>query len=234
MKYKLSISGGLGNQLFQWAQGKFLEKCGHEVFYDTSFFDCINGDESKGHGIPHRNFILQDLLKEKIKNNKNIQAHNISDYFQKDHNLEQIKDEVISSLNLEFKTEYDLKNSCALHVRRGDYKNIQHIFNLLNPAFFHKAIDIIKPTGYTYIFSDDIDWCKENLNIKKSIFIEGKPEIEDFLFMSKCSDNIISNSTFSWWSAWLNNNPSKKVVQPKKWFTRGNAGKLINPEWRSI
>jgi 5'(3')-deoxyribonucleotidase len=70
------------------------------------------------------------------------------------------------------------------------------------------------------IFSDDIEWCKENFpNISdKFIFIEGNKDYEDLYIMSKCKNNIISNSTFSWWGAWLNQNENKKVVAPLKWF----------------
>ena len=72
-----------------------------------------------------------------------------------------------------------------------------------------------------FIFSDDIKWCKEHFKLETNAsirFVENKSAFADFYLMSKCNHNIIANSTFSWWSAWLNNSPGKVVISPKKWF----------------
>ena len=70
------------------------------------------------------------------------------------------------------------------------------------------------------VFSDDIDWCKKNLSHLNDniVFVEGNKDYEDLFMMSYCDHNIISNSSFSWWSAWLNFNPHKMVIAPKNWF----------------
>jgi len=69
------------------------------------------------------------------------------------------------------------------------------------------------------IFSDDIEWCKLNFDfLENKIFVNGNTDFQDLYLMSKCNDNIIANSTFSWWGAWLNQNPNKKVIAPKIWF----------------
>ena len=66
------------------------------------------------------------------------------------------------------------------------------------------------------VFSDDLEWCQENFeNVE---FSTGQEDYEDFYDMMLCDHNIIANSTFSWWSAWLNNNESKRVIAPQKWF----------------
>ena len=68
------------------------------------------------------------------------------------------------------------------------------------------------------IFSDDIVWCKNNFVGDKFIFIEGEEDYIDLWLMSLCNHNIIANSSFSWWGAWLNKNNNKTVIAPKNWF----------------
>ena len=73
------------------------------------------------------------------------------------------------------------------------------------------------------VFSDDIEWCRSNFHGDKFVFVEDQKDYEDLYYMSLCKHNIICNSTFSWWSAWLNNNADKKIISPKKWFGPGYA-----------
>ena len=122
------------------------------------------------------------------------------------------------------------ENSCSIHVRRGDYLNNknQKIYKTLNSKYYLNAVSWIekkhKKIKY-FIFSDDIDWVKSNLDFKNAVYIEDsnkrKPH-EDILLMSKCNHNIIANSTFSWWGAWLNSNDDKIVLSPKDWFNDVN------------
>ena len=68
-------------------------------------------------------------------------------------------------------------------------------------------------------------------------FVEGHSEVEDLWLMSLCKHNIIANSSFSWWGAWLNNNPNKKVIAPKKWFgdhVNLNTSDLLPESWIKI
>lgn len=230
MKYRIKIQGGLGNQLFQWAHGIYLESLGHDVFFDLSFYKKNNGDPL----IPHRDFLLKYLLKEKIKENYETKAVQIDGYWQENHNLELTKGLIKSKLNLEMDVDLEFKDSCSIHVRRGDYEKLKHIYNSLKPDYYNRAIDLINPGGPVYIFSDDIKWCENNLNIKNSFYINQSSAIADFIAMSKCAHNIISNSTFSWWAAWLNSNDLKKVICPEKWFIHKSAGRLLNTNWLII
>lgn len=127
----------------------------------------------------------------------------------------EIKDKIVNS-----------KNSCSLHIRRGDFINSTNIsiHGSCNLNYYKNAIKFLegKEDNIDYfIFSDDINWCKENLEMKGIVFIESEVKRlphEDIYLMSLCKHNIIANSTFSWWGAWLNQNQNKIVITPKKWF----------------
>jgi hypothetical protein len=111
-------------------------------------------------------------------------------------------------------------NTCSIHVRRGDYLNSPNHHPVQNMNYYMKAIKQMPKDSVFLIFSDDIAWCKQNFPDlpEKFKFIEGNSDFEDLLMMSRCKNNIICNSTFSWWAAWLNNNPDKKVIIPSQWF----------------
>jgi hypothetical protein len=103
-------------------------------------------------------------------------------------------------------------------------------------SYFEDAIGLIGDYENIFIFSDDIKWCKENINFKNSIFVEGNTNIEDLWLMSLCTNNVISNSSFSWWSAYINNN-SKKIIYPKNWFgdfTNINTSLICPREWTQL
>lgn len=131
-------------------------------------------------------------------------------------------------------------NTCSIHIRRGDYigNNFHEVCNL---EYYDDAISAIKK--YTFVnlflvFSDDIPWCKENFKGENYLFVEDNSNIEDLYLMTKCSHNIISNSSFSWWGAWLNSRPNKYVIiiTPDRWFNDESRGiKDILPEtWIKI
>ena len=101
--------------------------------------------------------------------------------------------------------------------------------------------------GYSFlVFSDtvkDVEWCKQNIKADYIEFsdgsdINGHNDIIDFTLMSKCDHNIIANSSFSWWAAWLNNNKEKTVIAPKQWFGKAyvnhNTSDLIPETWIKI
>lgn len=135
-----------------------------------------------------------------------------------------------------------IRNSVAvsLHVRRGDYvtnvkaKNYVRLYDL---AFYKKAIEKIREMESgkmkIFIFSDDAEWCKKNMKFKEEhTFINTGSDSHDLYLMSICKHNIIANSTFSWWAAWLNNNTNKIVVAPQKWYQGSkNSNDLLPAEW---
>lgn len=108
-------------------------------------------------------------------------------------------------------------NKTAIHVRRGDYLKFQDSHPTLTLDYYKQAIKKAPAEKYV-IFSDDIDWCKKNFKGAKYEFSEGRSEVEDLAYMLSMKNNIIANSSFSWWAAYLNPNPEKIVVAPETWF----------------
>ncbi len=113
--------------------------------------------------------------------------------------------------------------SVGIHVRRGDYKNYPDILPLCSAAYYQKAVEIIKFRNPDrefrfFVFSDDPEWCKNNLFfLENAQFIEHNIKTDsykDMILLSACKHQIIANSTFSWWAAWLNPNPDKMVIYP--------------------
>ena len=114
-------------------------------------------------------------------------------------------------------------NSVSIHVRRGDFMNEENwsIFgSVCTVEYFKEAInkiDNLLENPHYFVFSNDITWVKENLNFKNFTIVDcnkGKDSWKDMMLMSKCKHNINSNSTFSWWGAWLNRNEDKLVIVP--------------------
>lgn len=136
--------------------------------------------------------------------------------------------------------EISLKNSVSIHVRRGDVLKLKNYY-ALNVDYYKKAIDIIKKKVKNprfYIFSDEIDWCKENFK-KFGInmnFIEGQKDYEDLELMKTCKHNILANSAFSWWAGYLNKNPKKIIIAPKKFsmFKNDNSDPELPKNWIKI
>ena len=134
-------------------------------------------------------------------------------------------------------------NSVSIHIRRCDYatnKKFSAVYNLLDEEYYQRTVKFIaekiKEPKF-FIFSDDIKWAKQNLNIPyPKIFVSDNSEIknyEELTLMSLCKHNIIANSSFSWWGAWLNTNIDKIVLSPDKWFNIGvgNTSDLIPENW---
>ena len=144
------------------------------------------------------------------------------------------------SLNLFAKLEKD-KNSVSVHIRRGDYIDYQHHFGgICTLDYYSKSIELIKtqnPCSTFYFFSDDIDWVRENFKDLNATFIDWNfkdNSWQDMFLMSQCKHNIIANSSFSWWGAWLNENTQKTVIAPQKWFREIPAFDIIPENWIKI
>lgn len=164
---------------------------------------------------PHRNFYLDGYWQSEK-------------YFQR--SLAKIKQQLVFS-KLDFDNEQYLtiinnNNSIAIHVRRGDYVNHPLHGGICDLNYYHQAIKFMKDqvsNPYFIVFSNDITWCKINLKLDNALYITGNNKInsyKDMQLMSQCKYNIIANSSFSWWGAYLNNYIDKIVIAPKIWFNK--------------
>ncbi|MGB3007363.1 MAG: alpha-1,2-fucosyltransferase [Chitinophagaceae bacterium] len=154
-----------------------------------------------------------------------------------------IKEEYIKNVT-QLADEIRKSSSVSVHIRRGDLNNptTNEVHVILEIGYYKEALQIIRqivPDAILYFFSDDLNWVKENLHIDGAVYVSGtksETHIEDFYLMSQCKHNIIANSSFSWWAAWLNNNPDKIVIAPKNWFNKGpkDTQDLIPAGWLRI
>lgn len=126
-------------------------------------------------------------------------------------------------------------NTVALHIRYYSEDPEGVFYCKPDKAYIEEAIRHFPEDALFIVFSNQIASCKELLSSFKQpfIFIENEPHYHDFYLMSLCKHNIISNSTFSWWAAYLNPNPQKTVIAPKKWFVVSHLDTkdLFPSEW---
>lgn len=150
-----------------------------------------------------------------------------------------IQPRFIQHLN-EKATELGSGNSVAVHIRRGDYVGDRQYW-VLDKHYYVSAVSFLRSRIKNlriYYFSDDPRWVREHMTGSdlSGEIISGqctKSNIEDLFLMSRCTHNIIANSTFSWWGAWLNEHPNRQVVAPKRWFQTlpHNTKDLIPVGW---
>lgn len=226
----LGKMGRLGNQMFQIASTIGIAKmtntvsCFPEWEYEDFFkkklqrilvAPQVHGEEGKS---DYRD------MRPAINPNINI---NINGYFQSHLYFDHCRDEIFSQFNLKekyykyiFEKYPDIKQKNSIHVRRGDYLHLSDFHPIQSMDYYNNAMDYINDTEEYYVFSDDLDWCRENFKNSKFKFINEEDDIIELFIMSLSKNNIIANSSFSWWAAYLNKNTHKKIVAPKKWFSK--------------
>tara|TARA_B100000745_G_scaffold273961_1_gene202680 strand:+ start:20373 stop:21290 length:918 start_codon:yes stop_codon:yes gene_type:complete len=137
----------------------------------------------------------------------------------------------LSKTVVSYCAKIDHGTSVSVHIRRGDYvKNPRVLkeFGICSKTYYQKAVSYIQEhvtEPSFFIFSDDIAWVKENIPLPDNTKYVSNPALsaeEELILMSRCSHNIIANSTFSWWGAWLNQNREKIVIAPTPWFNKNN------------
>lgn len=135
--------------------------------------------------------------------------------------------EALSGKNKEVAHMMSSTESVSVHIRRGDYASdpeTNSIFGTLDASYYAEAFkNLAKQVSNPelFVFSDDMEWVRRNLPLPfKATYIDwnGSMAHQDLRLMSLCKHHIIANSTFSWWGAWLGENPDKVVIGPTRWF----------------
>lgn len=124
--------------------------------------------------------------------------------------------------------------SASLHIRRGDYVrgSASPRLNVCGLDYYNNALQLLSsriPELCVFVFSDEIAWAKAHLKFARTVFVEGCMDYEEMFLMSCCGHNIIANSSFSWWGAWLNPNKDKTVVAPRMWVNADIGGRTPIP-----
>lgn len=128
------------------------------------------------------------------------------------------------------------KQAISLHIRRGDYLGIPSM-HTIDMSYYDSAVELLRTMhggGQLLVFADDPEWAKENVNIPNRVVVDwniGDNSWQDMFLMTQCKHNIIANSSFSWWGAWLNSNPNKIVIAPKKWREDEIESDIIPETW---
>ena len=269
----VKFNGGLGNQMFEWAFARAIEKrTGISTFMDMTFFkkryarpyelDVFSMNVKKNQGFWTNlkldliwrfrrslngkkflgTFIYEEPHFEFDDNVFNVDSNTyIYGFFQSEKYFKDVEKELREDFkfkpmpdkqNQAMINKINSTNAISLHIRRGDYvqkKRFQEIYSTCSLDYYKRGVEyIVKNLSGSdgiptlFIFSDDKYWVKENLNLPyECVFVDnnsGAKSYEDLRLMSLCKHNIIANSSFSWWGAWLNSNPGKIVIAPEKWF----------------
>jgi hypothetical protein len=259
----IGYSGRLGNQMFQYAAAKaqslrlnvdcylpdhtaikqdgcFDYTNNKWIQYKLDLYDCFNItapllNQTETNSYIESNFSYETLILE-VSDNTAIEG-----YFQSYKYFEDCKDVIFK----EFTFKDEILNKCkaevskytnpvAIHIRRGDQVAHPNMWNV-SLEYIQAALEQFSDEEYTFlIFSDDIEWCKQVFP-EGVVFMEGNNQYEDLCLMSLCNHNVISNSSYSWWAAYLNINANKKVVVPSNWFIPAKSlTDLYLSEWIQI
>lgn len=282
----IEMSGGLGNQMFQYALYRKFESLHKEVALDTSFFrsqqrlrkleigifdikyrEITDKDAAyiRGYGYhdsildkiryrikPSRYFIYEDKIEMYQPEIFDMNEVYLSGYWQNEKYFSDIAEEIrkefhfhsdMGKQNEEILCKLQMENSVSIHIRRSDYLSVENkdvYGNICTEKYYENAVAYIEDhvtKPYYYLFTDDVEWVKEHMNYPNMTIVEqntGKNAYMDMYLMSQCKHNIIANSSFSWWGAWLNQNDSKIVLAPEKWFGNHKTADIICEGWIPI
>jgi hypothetical protein len=233
------LMGGLGNQMFQIsksvAEGM---KNNIPIFFRTTSFIPMEGNQPTNYTKNiFRNLNFDNSKIPTFRINEQTWSYNKTNYtytgptelygyYQSSKNFLNFRDEIqklflpTEEFKVKLKNQYPNifeKDSVSIHVRRGDYLGISEVLPVLDKSYFDFCVKEFENSNI-FIFSNDKEWVKKNLNYNNSTVVEGLDDYEELWSISLCDHNIMSNSSFSWWGSYLNLNKSKKTYVPSVWF----------------
>jgi hypothetical protein len=274
---RLGSNGRLGNQMFQYAglrgiaahRGFDWMIPAADSYGDSNYglFDCfeMSSVQEKNLGFMNAQSIAtgQFHFSQEFFDTcpDNVNLH---DYFQTEKYFENIKDEIKKDFT--FKKNIlgpckeiieDIDNPIFIHIRRGDYLNSQQAHPVCPIEYYQKALSHFDSDIPALVFSDDIEWCKNQELFSDDRFMmseyqeyysqtcdtnDGRQRslvpYFDLCLMSLCSGGIMANSSMSWWGAWLQQNTSRPIVAPNPWFgvqyKNYNMNNLLPEEWKVV
>lgn len=254
------LQGGLGNQMFQIAAT-------YAVAYrnnDTIGLDFDNAllSGQGHHASKYRDTIFKKITETNLSSFRTFYSEPsfsykeipyqewmiLNGYFQSEKYFAELKYHVLSLFNLDKKNDIKIikffisqgieigKRIVSVHVRRGDYLKVKGYHPICTLEYYKEAIEKLGDANFIFV-SDDMDWVRENFSAPNYFYSDFNDELMDMSLMQLCHDNIIANSSFSWWGAYLNPTEDKTIIAPKNWF--GPAGPqdtqdLIPEDWIQI
>jgi hypothetical protein len=262
----IKLQGGIGNALFQIATietlGKNLSQAVCYSNVDAWIDSLLNDVEWIKHAedyldmLPNLDFYKNHYQRFKVEKQIDVgfrytpitmnDGNTLNGYFQSEKNFPDktfirwlfTPSEIVKEKLSKYKTL--LKgNTCSIHVRRGNYRNLQNRHPVLSMDYYTKAMSMLEPYKIDrfLIFSNDINWCKYNFMGDKFTFIDDVDYVELFL-MASCTHHIISNSTFAWWGAWLGEKQDTAIIAPEVWFgnlfPEGYAEDIVPERWVKV
>ena len=221
------LQGGLGNMLFQIATTYSLALDNDDTcVFDFDRHSKMQRLQSRDANVYRSNIfsnLIQGSLAEKQHYTEPAYAYTkieykpnlcLNGYFQSELYFKHRRNDLLRLFNVERGGKWD--DYTSVHIRRGDYIHFQKVHPMLSVEYYKEALSLLPNSRYI-VFSDDIEWCR---HLFKGVNVEfsHREDHEELLIMSQCKNNIIANSSFSWWGGWLNSNKDKKIVAPKRWF----------------
>lgn len=234
------LQGGLGNQMFQISaavalalenddqavfdaskhylplQGRRCEKYADNIFRNVKFANIQNIENT---------YNESSLSYSKIPYKGNLQ---IRGYFQSEkyfvnhereiRNLFSPSRDIQEYIDSKYGQYLSKVNVTSIHIRRGDYLKFSDTHPPCTKEYYVACFKELPSDTDYLVFSDDSVWCERNFKSDRFKVISEEEDYIDLYLMSKCKNNIIANSSFSWWAAWLNDSKGKKVFAPKRWF----------------
>jgi len=278
---EVEISGGIGNQLFQFAAALALaERLHAEIILDVSWYERELQSVDKRHMELDKFLDLSEIKRVKSKRHPKVEIalkvarnfkvisdakldlgafHSLSTrrhirmrgYWQSEAYFTPVVDFLrssyskhlmMSTLANEIANQIRSSASLGIHVRRGDYitnRKTNSFHGVCGENYFTNATRLtLKSTKIDkiYIFSDDVQWCRENLDFDvPSVLVESVvSDTEQLKLLSLCKHHVISNSSFSWWAAWFGYSEEQVVIYPQAWFSDGSSLKYMPALWTSL
>lgn len=247
---ELGRHGRLGNQMFQYAALKGLAAKHNyqwcippssfkDPFQDHQLFNVFKLTSLKKIGYSSHPLILEsDHYFDKTLFDNCPDNVDLGGFFQTKKYFIHIENEIKNDFKFKDKIINECKNiisnignSTSVHIRRTDFETRNECLEI---NYYLKGLEYFKDADKIIIFSDDVDWCKNQsiFNSNRFYISEFKDNAIDLCLMTLCSGHIIANSSFSWWGAWLAD--SKKIIAPKKWFGRNDTADIIPDNWIQI